>query len=376
VRLECDVVVVGGGVIGLACAAALAGAGRSVVLCERGAGFGRETSARNSEVIHAGLYDPVDSLKASLCVRGRMLLYERCVALKIPHRKTGKLVVATRREERAALDALEVRGQANGVSGVRRVSAQQLSRLEPEVRGLEALLSAESGIVDTHRLCESFAAEAASRGAQLLLHSDVVEIEALARGYRVAAITGGERSAATCAAVVNAAGLGSDSIAELAGLDLDTRGLRLHLCKGDYFGLAPGRKLSLSHLVYPVPPGLGAEPGLGIHATPDLAGRIRFGPDAEYVETVRYDVAPAKAQRFAAALSRFLPEIEAGWLIPEGAGIRPRLAGPGESFRDFVVAEASSAGLPGFVNLIGIESPGLTAAPAIAERVVALLGSF
>jgi L-2-hydroxyglutarate oxidase LhgO len=255
---------------------------------------------------------------------------------------------------------------------VRRVGAHELSRLEPEVRALEALLSAESGIVDAHRLCESFAAEAESRGAQLLLHSEVVAIDALARGYRVAAVTGGERSAVTCAAVVNAAGLASDAIAELAGLDVDTRGLRLHLCKGDYFSLAPGRKLPLSHLVYPIPSG----PGLGIHATLDLAGRVRFGPDAEYVETVSYDVDAGKAALFAAALSRFLPEVEAGWLVAEGAGIRPRLAGPGEPFRDFAVFEASSAGLPGFVNLIGIESPGLTAAPAIAERVVALLASF
>jgi L-2-hydroxyglutarate oxidase LhgO len=369
---ECDVLVIGGGVVGLACAAALAEAGRSVVLTERAGGFGRETSSRNSQVIHAGLYDPADSLKASLCVRGRALLYERCTAQKIPHRKTGKLVVATRNEERAALDALEERSRASGVHGVRRVGEMELSRLEPAVRGMEALLSAESGIVDAHRLCESFAVESESRGAVLLLHTEVVAIEALAGGYRVEAISAGERSAVTCAAVVNSAGLASDAIAALAGLDIDARGLRLHLCKGDYFALAPGRRLRLSHLVYPVPSG----PGLGVHATPDLAGRIRFGPDAEYVDALGYDVDPGKASEFAAALSRFLPEIEAAWLVPEGSGIRPRLAGPAEPFRDFVVTEESSAGFPGFVNLIGIESPGLTAAPAIAERVVALLGSF
>ena len=169
--------------------------------------------------------------------------------------------------------------------------------------------------------------------------------------------------------MVNAAGLAGDVVAERAGFDVDACGYRLHPCKGDYFALAPSAPLSVSRLVYPVPAGA----GLGIHATVDLDGRIRFGPDAEYVDRIRYDVDPAKAERFAAVVRRYLPGIEAAWLSPESAGIRPRLAGPGEPFRDFVVAEESATGFPGFVNCLGIESPGLTAAPAIASRVSHLL---
>jgi L-2-hydroxyglutarate oxidase LhgO len=280
--------------------------------------------------------------------------------------------VATREEELGTLASIEARGRANGVVGLRAVGPVEVARLEPALRVRAGLLSAETGIVDAHRLCASFAAEAESRGAQLLLHTTIVAIEARAGGYRVEGVTGDEHGALRCAAVVNAAGLASDAVAALVGLDVDARGYRLHPCKGDYFALAPGVRLRLTRPVYPVPSG----PGLGIHATPDLGGRLRFGPDAEYVATPRYDVDPAKAARFARVVSCYLPAVDAASLVPEGSGVRPRLAGPGEPFRDFVVAEESAAGLPGFVNLIGIESPGLTAAPAIAERVAGLLASL
>jgi L-2-hydroxyglutarate oxidase LhgO len=197
-----------------------------------------------------------------------------------------------------------------------------------------------------------------------------VAIERTGAGYRVTARRpDGAHETLACDAVVNAAGLAADAVAELAGLDVDALGYRLHLCKGDYFSLAPAARLRLAHLVYPVPAGA----GLGVHATLDLAGRVRFGPDAEYVDRVRYDVDPAKAVRFAELVRRYLPAIRAEWLAPDYAGVRPKLSGPGEGFRDFVVAEESASGLPGLVNAIGIESPGLTAAPAIAARVVDLL---
>jgi L-2-hydroxyglutarate oxidase LhgO len=367
---ESDVVVIGAGVIGLACAAALARDGRSVVVLERHGALAQETSARNSEVIHAGIYYPTGSLKAELCVAGRDALYARCARFGIPHRRTGKLIVATSQREVAALEALRERGTANGAPGLELIDAAEVRRREPCVRAVAALASPASGIVDAHALSLSFAAEAEAAGALFAYRTEVVAIERVAGTYQVRARSdAGQLESLPCAAVVNAGGLESDRIARLAGLDVDARGYRLHFCKGDYFSLAPAVAVRVERPVYPVPRG----PGLGIHASVDLGGRIRFGPDAEYVERVRYDVDPAKADAFASAVRRYLPDLDASWLAPDFAGIRPRLAGPGEDFRDFVIAEESDAGLPGLVNLIGIESPGLTAAPAIAERVVRLL---
>jgi L-2-hydroxyglutarate oxidase LhgO len=297
-------------------------------------------------VIHAGIYYPPGSLKAELCVAGRDALYARCERFGVPHRRTGKLIVATSQREVAALEALRERGTANGAPGLELIDASEVA------------------------LALSFAAEAEAAGALFAYRTEVVAIERAAGAYAVRARgEAGRLESLPCAAVVNAGGLGSDRLAALAGLDVDARGYRLHLCKGDYFSLAPAASVRVERPVYPVPSG----PGLGIHASVDLGGRIRFGPDAEYVERVRYDVDPAKADAFASAVRRYLPDLDARWLAPDFAGIRPRLAGPGEDFRDFVVAEESDAGLPGLVNLIGIESPGLTAAPAIAERVVRLL---
>lgn len=370
---DVDVVVVGAGAVGLACAAGLARKGRSVVLLERREQAGTETTSRNSEVIHAGLHYPAGSLKARLCVAGRDALYARCEALRIPHRRLGKLVVATRPEELETLESIRARGTDNGAPGLELIDAAALEAMEPAVRGVGALYSPSTGIVDALALCLSFAAEAEAHGAIVVFRSEVEEIQTRSGGWHVATrAPDGERSAISCAAVVNAAGLESDRVASLAGLDVDARGYRLHFCKGDYFSLAPSAPLELSRLIYPVPAG----PGLGVHATLDLGGRVRFGPDAEYVDSVRYDVDAAKAEGFAEQVRRYLPSVEAGWLAPDYAGVRPKLAGPGDAVRDFVVAEESEVGLPGLVSCIGIESPGLTASPAIALRVVELLSSL
>jgi len=367
---DLDVAIVGAGAVGLATAAALAAAGRSVAVLERGAGIARETTSRNSQVLHAGLYYPPGSWKARLCREGRERLYERCQRLRIPHRRIGKLVVAVEEAERAGLERLRALGTENGAPGLAVVDGAEVRRLEPAVRAVAALVSPDTGIVDAHSLCLSWLAEAEEHGAWLALRHEVVSIERTGDGFRVEAVDpGGGRARLECAALVNAAGLDSDRVAALAGIDVDARGWRLRPCKGDYFALAPGAPLRVGRLVYPLPAGA----GLGIHVTLDLGGRIRFGPDAEYVERARYDVDPAKAALFAAAAGRYLPGLRAEWLTPDQAGVRPKLAGPGEAFRDFVVEEASGDGLPGLVNLIGIESPGLTAAPAIATRVVSLL---
>jgi L-2-hydroxyglutarate oxidase LhgO len=373
VSTEADVVVIGAGVVGLAAAAALARRGRSVIVVERNTAIAQETSSRNSEVIHAGIYYPADSLKAMLCVAGRELLYARCAERKIPHRKTGKFIVATDASEVATLETLRERGTANGVAGLEIIGSEAVHRSEPDIRCEAALASPDTGIVDAHALCVSFLAEAESFGAMLALCVEVIAIERSRSGYRICTRdASGARSEIECAAVVNAAGLGSDAVAECAGFDVDACGYRLRLCKGDYFALAPACGLRFSTLIYPVP----AAVGLGIHVTFDLAGRVRLGPDTEYVDAVRYAVDESKRAAFARAVRRYLPALDDESLTPDFAAVRPKLAGPGEAFRDFVIREESDAGFPAFVNLIGIESPGLTASAAIAERVGELLSGL
>jgi L-2-hydroxyglutarate oxidase LhgO len=270
------------------------------VLLERNAGLAQEITARNSEIVHAGIYYPPGSLKAVLCVAGRRALYERCEKLRIPHRRLGKLIVATDADERSVLDTLFRRGRENGVEDLRVVDAAEVRRREPEVRALAALESPSTGIVDAHALCLSYAAESEQHGAVLALRTEAREIEPRSHGYRVATRdAGGESGALDCGAVVNAAGLAADTVAARAGLDLDARDYRLHPCKGDYFALAPGAPLRVSQLVYPVPDG----PGLGVHLTLDLAGRVRFGPDAQYVDHLDYRVDPQKAGAFARAIA-------------------------------------------------------------------------
>jgi D-amino-acid oxidase len=371
--VDVDVLVVGGGVVGLATAAALGRGGRSVQVVERGAGLGWETSSRNSGVVHAGLYYPEGSCKARTCGRGRELLYERCEQRRISHRVCGKVVVAASAEEAPALEALARRAEANGVPGLRSLTGAEVSTLEPCVRAHAGLLSPRTGIVDAHELVLSYAAEAESEGVHIALRAEVVALEPTAAGWRAEVRGPGEDlTSLGAAAVVNAAGLAADRVAALAGIDVDAAGYRIRPCKGDYFVVAPAAPLRFDRLVYP----LHGPAGLGVHVGFDLAGRLRLGPDAEYVDEPRYDVEPAKATAFADAARPFLPEVRAEWLTPDQAGVRPKLAGPGEPFRDFVVTEESARGLPGLVNLVGIESPGLTAAGAIAEEVGRLLASL
>jgi L-2-hydroxyglutarate oxidase LhgO len=364
-----DVVVIGAGVIGLAAAVALSKPGRSVLILERESGIARGITSRNSEVIHAGIYYPPGSLKAELCVRGRERLYAWCTDRRVEARRLGKLIVATRPEEESILDELLARGSENGVVGLERIDASEIARLEPEVVAKHALHSPETGIVDGQGFCLSLLAAAESGGAVLSLGRSVESLDPRPFGWQIEVVAADESTERIDAGlVVDAAGLDADRIAELAGLDVDRLGWRQHPCKGDYFSLAPGVRIPLGRLIYPVP----QQAGLGIHATVDLSGRVRIGPDAEYVGEIASDsfkVDPAKARVFAEAASRYLPGVTEAGLIPDYAGIRPKLAGPGEGFRDFVIEEASTHGAPGFIAVVGIESPGLTAALAIAERV-------
>jgi L-2-hydroxyglutarate oxidase LhgO len=366
-----DITIIGAGVVGLAVAAQLARTSRQVYVLEKNESFGLETSSRHSGVIHAGIYYPQNSLKAKLCVEGNRRLYELCQQYGIGHRRLGKLIVATSDEESGELEALLERGRGNGVEGLRRLSRRELRELEPNVAGVAAVLSPSTGIIDSHALMQYFIARVVEGGAQIAYRTKVVGIEKLADGYEVEVEDSGGRSSFITRVLVNSAGLYSDRIAEMAGIDIDGAGYRLHYCKGDYFSLRKRPSTQVSRLVYPVPPSNIA--GIGIHITFDLEGRVRLGPDIEYVDSLDYAIDRRQQKLFYDSVARLLPSIEYDDLEPEMAGIRPKLQEPGGEIRDFVICDEGDRGLPGLVNLIGIESPGLTAAPAIAEYVGGLV---
>jgi L-2-hydroxyglutarate oxidase LhgO len=360
------ITIIGAGVIGLALAEALSERCPEVLVVEKNDGFGRETSSRNSEVIHAGIYFPADFLKTRCCIEGNPLLYERCRALGIPHRQVGKLIVAVDDEEEAILDSLKSQGDRNGVPGLILLGRRQIRALEPEVSARSALFSPTTGIIDTHRLMRSFLIRAEANGTTVAFRSEVTGIHPTSRGYEVEVNGGSYRFLSRL--LVNSAGLHADRIAALAGLDIDRVGYRLKFCKGSYFCASPSPKLN--RLVYPVP--VQNKIGLGIHATPDLAGRVRFGPDDEYVPELSYTIDEGKKEAFCQSIRRYLPGVRPETLHADMSGIRPKLQAAGEPPRDFVICEETPAGLPGLINLVGLESPGLTSCLAIARFVVDL----
>jgi L-2-hydroxyglutarate oxidase LhgO len=365
------IAIVGAGVVGLAVAERLSRRTDNLVVLERHESFGRETSSRNSEVIHAGLYYAESLLKTSLCVRGNPQLYELCLRKGIPHRKTGKVVAATSQVEVAALERIQAQALTNGVQGVRLLSAGEVSALEPDVSAVAGLLSPVSGIVDSHALMACLEQEALARGAVLAYGCNVEGVGRAAGGYRLAVRDAdGAPLELEAEALVNAAGLGADRLAAAAGIDVDSAGYRIYPCKGEYFGLSGRFRGVFSHLVYPVPSPI----HLGAHVVLGLDGGARVGPNAYYVEEVEYSVNPGHREAFYAEARKFLPGLRLDDLTPDMAGIRPKLYREGETFRDFVIREESDRGLPGLVNLVGIESPGLTSCLAIAEAVEGLLG--
>ncbi len=366
------VTVIGGGVVGLAVAARLARRHPDLVLLERHEKHGQEASSRNSEVIHAGMYYPPGSLKARLCVEGNRMVYDICARHGIPHRRLSKLIVAASPGEVPALEGILERGRKNGVE-LSMISAAECRALEPNVRSAGALLSPNTGIVSAHGLMDVFLRQAREAGATFLPRSEVVGIERRTGDYRLAVRTGTEVDSFTTERVVSAAGLEADTVAALAGIDVDTAGYRLHHCKGSYFSVRAAKAGLVSRLVYPVP----GHFSLGTHAVLGLDGRLRFGPDAEYLPHHHFDYRVDESRRaaFGEAVRQLVPVIEDTDLEPDIAGIRAKLQGPGEGFRDFVIAEESGRALSGLVNLIGIDSPGLTCAPAIAEEVARLIDS-
>ena len=361
-----DAVVIGAGVIGLACARELAARGLETIILERHEAFGTETSARNSEVIHAGLYYPTGSLKAQLCVEGNRLLYDYCASHGIAHRRCGKLIVASGPEQHDKLDALHRQAIANGVTDMQRLDATELRSLEPALQGTAALLSPSTGIIDSHSLMLALLGDAERSGAALALCSPLTAGTITAEGIELE-IAGNPPTRIKAGIVINAAGLSAQNVAaSFAGLPAAHVPPSFY-AKGNYYALT-GRP-PFSRLIYPLP-----EPGgLGVHLTLDLGGQARFGPDVEWISAPDYSVDPARSQKFYAEVRRYWPDLPDNALTPAFAGIRPKTVGPGEPAADFQIDGPDAHGIPGLVNLFGIESPGLTSCLAIAKHAVNLI---
>ena len=366
-----DITIIGAGVIGLAIAAHVARESRQVYVLEKNESFGLETSSRHSGVIHCGIYYPHGSLKAKMCVAGNPILCELGERYGIGYRRLGKLIVATNDEETGELQILLDRGQRNGVESLKLLSKREMKELEPNVEGVAAILSPSTGIIDSHGLMKYFITRAKDEGAQIAYKTKVVGIEKVADGYKVTVEDSQGKFSFITSIVINCAGLHCDKVAELAGIDIVKAGYKLHYCKGEYFSVSSGKNLLVKRLIFPVPPP--KLTGVGIHVTLDLEGRMRLGPSIHYVDTIDYAVDNQHKQLFYDSVRRFLSFIEYDDLEPEMAGIRPKLQEPGGDFKDFAIRDESDKGLPGFINLIGIESPGLTASPAIAEYVASLI---
>lgn len=354
-----DAVIIGAGAVGLAIAREISlHTDCTVAVLEKEKRWGQGVSSRNSEVIHAGIYYPERMLKSRLCVEGNRRLYRFCEENRIPHRRCGKLIIATDAAGEEKLEKLWEQGRRNGVA-VERVSRGGLKERAPGVLAREALYLPESGVLDAAAFMSALYWQGRHAGAEYVFDAAVEAAEYTGSVYRLH--TGKETVSARV--VINSAGLGAEKVAGFLGLDTASCGYRLHWCKGEYFAVRRGP--DISHLIYPVP----TPYSLGIHLSFDRAGRLRLGPNAFYVSEIDYTVNEEHAEEFFQAASAYLPWLRRDDLSPDFAGIRPKLQGPGEEMRDFVICDEKERGFPGWINLIGIESPGLTSSLAIARCV-------
>ncbi|MDG4721271.1 MULTISPECIES: NAD(P)/FAD-dependent oxidoreductase [Thalassospira] len=365
---DIQTIVIGAGVVGLACARSLARTGREVLIIEQHDSIGTETSARNSEVIHAGIYYPKGSLKAKLCVSGREMLYRYCAENGISHKRTGKLIVATAEDQLEALRGIEHKARENGVEDLVWLSQTEALEREPALNCVGALNSPSTGIVDSHQLMVTLLGEAENHGATLALNSKVTSVDYANGLYSVTTCDAdGEEMSLTCAELIVAGGLHTQTIGRnFTGLGQDTVPPQ-HYARGCYFTLSG--KAPFSTLIYPAP----EQAGLGIHLTLDLGGQARFGPDVTWVDQPNYDVPEERRAAFAEAIRKYYPDLNEDALQTGYAGVRPKIQAPGEAARDFMIAGEKSHGLNGLVMLYGIESPGLTASLAIGEQVANLI---
>ncbi len=361
-----DAVVIGAGVVGLAVARTLALAGREVIVLEAESAIGTGTSSRNSEVIHAGLYYPPGSLKARLCVQGRLALYPYLAEHGVPHRRSGKLIVAAAPAQIPALEKIRAQGEANGVADLRLLTAAEAKAREPALECVAALESPSTGIIDSHAFMLALRGDAEDRGAVIAFRSPVTGGAVRAQGIELQ-VGGSEPVRLLARSVVNSAGLFAQAVARsIEGVPPD-KVPPTYYCKGNYFSLSG--KSPFSRLIYPVPEAA----GLGVHLTLDLAGQARFGPDVEWIERIDYGVDPRRGDAFYRAIRSYWPALKDGALQPAYCGIRPKIYAPGEPARDFLIQGPREHGVPGLVNLFGIESPGLTGALAIGDWVGGLI---
>lgn len=363
--MDVGTVVIGAGAVGLAVARELALRGHEVMVLEEHAIIGSQTSARNSEVIHAGIYYPAGSLKARACLAGREMLYRFCHEHGVPHRRLGKLIVATAPDQVETLAAIRARAEANGVDDLRFLTRTEALALEPHLACEAALLSPSTGIIDSHAFMQALQGGLEAHGGQVVCSSKVTGLDRLDGGYRLTVADGAEGFALTCRNLVIAAGHGAPSLAALLA---GTRPPKAYFARGCYFSIS-GRA-PFSRLVYPVP-----EPGgLGVHLTLDMGGQARFGPDVEWIDGLDYTVDPRRADGFYAEIRKYWPDLSDGALRPDYSGIRPKISGPGEPAADFRIDGPREHGHAGLVALYGIESPGLTSALALAGLVADRLG--
>ncbi|WP_316195343.1 NAD(P)/FAD-dependent oxidoreductase [Bradyrhizobium sp. SZCCHNRI3052] len=365
-RVDC--VVVGAGVVGLAVARQLARAGREVIILEAAEGIGTVTSSRNSEVIHAGIYYKAGSLMARFCVAGRRLLYRYCDDHGVPYRNCGKLIVATNTAETEKLQGIRAHAEANGVEGMRLLSGTEALALEPALACQAALLSPSTGILDSHAFMLSLRGEIEDAGGAFAFQTSLLRAKATGGSIEVDA-GGAEPMTLSCRLLVNAAGLDAPELARLIDGMPSSLVPTAYLAKGNYFSCSA--RAPFSRLIYPVP-----EPGgLGVHLTLDMAGQARFGPDVEWIDRIDYTVDPARAERFYPAIRKYWPSLPDGALMPSYSGIRPKIVPPAVASQDFVIQGPRDHGVPGLINLFGIESPGLTSSLAIAAHVCDLASS-
>ena len=365
-----NVLIIGAGVVGLALAEKISKNGKSVLLIERHSSFGNEISSRNSEVIHSGIYYDKNSLKATLCLKGNVALYDWCQKFNVPHSRTGKYIIATNNDELSGLDRLLRKGNDNNVEGLRIVEAEEVIRKNFGINCVGALYSPNSGIVDSHKLMESFIEKSKEQDCDFAYNHKVLRTEYSGGEYNTyLQVPSGESFTVTSDFFINSAGLDADLIAESAGIDIDKFGYRINYVKGHYFKLRAGLSGIATNLIYPVPPVNFT--GLGVHITLDLSGGLKLGPDVYYMdERVQdYTVPNEYLSKFYDSAKRFIPKLMPEDLSPDQSGIRPKLQKPGEPTRDFIISEESEKGLPRMINLIGIESPGLTSCLSIAEYV-------
>ncbi|MEO5761100.1 MAG: NAD(P)/FAD-dependent oxidoreductase [Vicinamibacteria bacterium] len=367
---DTSLTVIGAGAVGLAIAARLADRFPDLILLERREHHGTETSSRNSEVIHAGMYYAPGSLKARLCVEGNKLLYEYCARHDVSHVRTTKIIVAMIPEEVAHLEKIMVTGGQNGVE-MELITGARSQELEPYVPAVAAIFSPTTGVISAHGLMDSLLHEIKMKGATFQSSAEVVGLEKQNSEYKVSINTPSGVESFTSERVINSAGLECDTVAALVGIDVDKAGYRLHYCKGSYFSVSASKSKMVSRLVYPVPTAV----SLGVHALVDVAGRVRFGPDAEFTGSreLDYRVEADKRAAFAKGVRRLVPSLTEEDLSPDISGIRPKVQAPGEPAKDFIIRDETDRGYAGLINLIGIESPGLTSCLAIARYVEAML---